>query len=183
MTIINAIRRRVAVTRGLPTPLYLDGRRVKLAAGKETTRSGRAWAPPRGDALAQAARQLYPTMVADTEALASFGNQALDQVNAEVSQIVRDVGRVDIPELTSIMHEINDRMRGFAAVRPERPQDAGDLHQVLRRHPGPVPQRSSSGDRRCVARPGYLTYPHPRPHCAPTGGAVVARRTDLSGHA
>ncbi|MFF5171514.1 toxic anion resistance protein [Micromonospora sp. NPDC000089] len=61
----------------------------------------------------QAARQLYPTMLTNTEALASFGNQALDQVNAQVSRIFREVGRVDIPELTSIMHEINDRMRGF----------------------------------------------------------------------
>ena len=61
----------------------------------------------------QAARQLYPTMLVNTEALASFGNQALDQVNAQVSRIFREVGRVDIPELTSIMHEINDRMRGF----------------------------------------------------------------------
>ncbi|MFE9201996.1 toxic anion resistance protein [Micromonospora sp. NPDC007230] len=61
----------------------------------------------------QAARQLYPTMLANTEALANFGNQALDQVNAQVSRIFREVGRVDIPELTSIMHEINDRMRSF----------------------------------------------------------------------
>ncbi|SBT55015.1 toxic anion resistance protein [Micromonospora narathiwatensis] len=62
---------------------------------------------------AQAARQLYPTMLANTDALANFGNQALDQVNAQVSRIFREVGRVDIPELTSIMHEINDRMRSF----------------------------------------------------------------------
>ena len=61
----------------------------------------------------QAARQLYPTMLANTDALANFGNQALDQVNAQVSRIFREVGRVDIPELTSIMHEINDRMRSF----------------------------------------------------------------------
>ncbi|SCG39450.1 toxic anion resistance protein [Micromonospora inositola] len=61
----------------------------------------------------QASRQLYPTMLANTEALASFGNQALDQVNAQVSRIFREVGRVDIPELTGIMHEINDRMRSF----------------------------------------------------------------------
>ncbi len=61
----------------------------------------------------QAARQLYPTMLANTEALASFGTQALDQVNAQVGRIFREVGRVDIPELTGIMHEINDRMRSF----------------------------------------------------------------------
>ncbi|MFJ6195406.1 toxic anion resistance protein [Micromonospora sp. NPDC092111] len=61
----------------------------------------------------QAARQLYPTMLTNTEALASFGNQALDEVNTQVSRIFREVGRVDIPELTGIMHEINDRMRSF----------------------------------------------------------------------
>ncbi|PSK65507.1 TelA-like protein [Micromonospora sp. MH33] len=69
--------------------------------------------PAQFDQARQAARQLYPTMLVNTEALASFGNQALDQVNAQVSRIFREIGRVDIPELTSIMHEINDRMRGF----------------------------------------------------------------------
>ncbi|WP_192769170.1 hypothetical protein [Plantactinospora soyae] len=59
--------------------------------------------PGQLDQARQAARQLYPTMLSNTEALASFGNQALDQVNAQVSRIFRDVGRVDIPELTSIM--------------------------------------------------------------------------------
>jgi uncharacterized protein YaaN involved in tellurite resistance len=69
--------------------------------------------PAQREQAEQAARQLYPTMLANTDALANFGNQALDQVNSQVSRIFREVGRVDIPELTGIMHEINDRMRSF----------------------------------------------------------------------
>ncbi|MDG4797071.1 toxic anion resistance protein [Micromonospora sp. WMMD1082] len=60
-----------------------------------------------------AARQLYPAMLANTEQLASFGNSAIDQVNTQVSRIFKEVGRVDIPELTSIMRQLNDRMRTF----------------------------------------------------------------------
>jgi uncharacterized protein YaaN involved in tellurite resistance len=60
-----------------------------------------------------AAKQLYPTMLANTDALATFGTNAVDQVNAQVNRIFRDVGRVNIPELTGIMHELNDRMRNF----------------------------------------------------------------------
>ncbi|TDC01774.1 hypothetical protein E1091_02200 [Micromonospora fluostatini] len=66
----------------------------------------------RGQAEA-AARQLYPAMLADTDQLASFGTSAIDQVNAQVSRIFTEVGRVDIPELTSIMRQLNDRMRTF----------------------------------------------------------------------
>ncbi|MEN3615595.1 toxic anion resistance protein [Plantactinospora sp. ZYX-F-223] len=60
-----------------------------------------------------AAGQLYPAMLANTDQLASFGNSAIDQVNAQVSRIFHEVGRVNIPELTGIMHELNDRMRNF----------------------------------------------------------------------
>jgi uncharacterized protein YaaN involved in tellurite resistance len=52
-------------------------------------------------------------MLANTDQLASFGNSAIDQVNAQVSRIFHEVGRVNIPELTGIMHELNDRMRNF----------------------------------------------------------------------
>jgi uncharacterized protein YaaN involved in tellurite resistance len=59
------------------------------------------------------AEKLYPTMLASTNELANFGGAAIEQVNAQVTRIFREVGRVDIPELTSIMHQLNDRMRGF----------------------------------------------------------------------
>src|SRR5262245_26592749 len=51
-----------------------------------------------------AAKQIYPTMLANTDALATFGTSAIDQVNAQVSRIFKEVGRVNIPELTGIMH-------------------------------------------------------------------------------
>ncbi|WP_326558889.1 toxic anion resistance protein [Micromonospora sp. NBC_01796] len=59
------------------------------------------------------AEKLYPTMLASTNELANFGSAAIEQVNAQVTRIFREVGRVDIPELTSIMRQLNDRMRGF----------------------------------------------------------------------
>lgn len=63
---------------------------------------------------AQAAgKQLYPVMLANTDQLAAFGNAAIDGVNSQVTRIFREVGRVDIPELTGIMHDLNDRMRRF----------------------------------------------------------------------
>ncbi|GAA3296289.1 toxic anion resistance protein [Dactylosporangium vinaceum] len=60
-----------------------------------------------------AAKQLYPVMLANTDQLAAFGTSAIDGVNAQVTRIFREVGRVNIPELTGIMHELNDRMRNF----------------------------------------------------------------------
>ncbi|WP_117210943.1 toxic anion resistance protein [Allorhizocola rhizosphaerae] len=59
------------------------------------------------------AGQVYPQMLANTETLAQFGSGAIEQVNAQVQRIFREVGPVKIPELTAIMHQINDRMRDF----------------------------------------------------------------------
>jgi uncharacterized protein YaaN involved in tellurite resistance len=58
-------------------------------------------------------QKLFPAMLADTDQLATFGSTAIEQVNAQVNRIFREVGPVDIPELTQIMHEVNDRMRDF----------------------------------------------------------------------
>ena len=69
--------------------------------------------PAQREQAAAAAKQLLPAMLANTEQLATFGNSAIDQVNAQVNRIFREVGRVDIPELTAIMHQLNDRMRTF----------------------------------------------------------------------
>ena len=63
-------------------------------------------------ARAMAVQQL-PAMLADTDKLATFGDPALTAVNAQVNRIFNEVGPVQIPELTTIMHEINDRMRAF----------------------------------------------------------------------
>ncbi|GIH06172.1 toxic anion resistance protein [Rhizocola hellebori] len=62
---------------------------------------------------ATVAEQMYPVLLASADQLATFGSQAIDQVNAQVQRIFREVGPVKIPELTAIMHEINDRMRNF----------------------------------------------------------------------
>src|SRR5262245_61384752 len=51
------------------------------------------------------AKQLFPAMLNNTEQLATFGTPAIEQVNAQVNRIFREVGPVDIPELTQIMHE------------------------------------------------------------------------------
>lgn len=59
------------------------------------------------------ARQLYPQMLGNTDQLANFGSGAIEGVNAQVQRIFHEVGPVKIPELTAIMHEINDRMRDF----------------------------------------------------------------------
>ncbi|WP_034591944.1 toxic anion resistance protein [Hamadaea tsunoensis] len=69
--------------------------------------------PAQREQAEKAALQLYPQMLANTDALATFGTSAIDGVNAQVQRIFREVGPVRIPELTSIMHEINDRMRDF----------------------------------------------------------------------
>ncbi|MEL4358654.1 MULTISPECIES: toxic anion resistance protein [unclassified Luteococcus] len=59
------------------------------------------------------ATQQLPAMLADTQKLATFGDQALTAVNSQVNRIFQEVGPVQIPELTTIMHQINDRMREF----------------------------------------------------------------------
>jgi uncharacterized protein YaaN involved in tellurite resistance len=69
--------------------------------------------PAQQEQARAAAQQLYPVMLANTDQLATFGTGAIDQVNAQVNRIFREVGPVNIPELTQIMHEVNDRMREF----------------------------------------------------------------------
>ncbi|WP_040160559.1 toxic anion resistance protein [Nigerium massiliense] len=69
--------------------------------------------PTQAEQAGAAAAQLYPKMLANTDLMATFGDQALDGVNAQVNRIFSEIGPVEIPELTSIMHEINDRMRSF----------------------------------------------------------------------
>lgn len=69
--------------------------------------------PAQREQAAALAKQQLPAMLANTDQLATFGTTAIDQVNAQVNRIFREVGPVDIPELTQIMHEVNDRMRDF----------------------------------------------------------------------
>lgn len=79
--------------------------------------------PAQAEQARAAAAQLYPKMLTNTDLLATFGNQALDGVNAQVNRIFKEIGNVEIPELTAIMHQINDRMRAFRSkYDPSLPQ-------------------------------------------------------------
>jgi uncharacterized protein YaaN involved in tellurite resistance len=69
--------------------------------------------PPQQEQALTVAKQMFPTMLANTDQLATFGTSAIEQVNVQVNRIFREVGPVDIPELTQIMHQVNDRMRDF----------------------------------------------------------------------
>jgi uncharacterized protein YaaN involved in tellurite resistance len=69
--------------------------------------------PAQREQAAALARKVYPAMLANADQLAGFGTAAIDGVNAQVQRIFKEVGPVRIPELTAIMHEINDRMRDF----------------------------------------------------------------------
>lgn len=46
-------------------------------------------------------------------------------MNAQVNRIFNEVGPVQIPDLTTIMHEINDRMRAFEHYDPADPRVRG----------------------------------------------------------
>ena len=61
----------------------------------------------------QAAVQLMPKMLDNTQLLSDFGNQALEGVNMQVARIFKEIGPVEIPELTHMMQQINDSMRSF----------------------------------------------------------------------
>jgi len=61
----------------------------------------------------EAAVQLLPKMLDNTQLLSDFGNQALEGVNMQVARIFKEIGPVEIPELTSMMQQINDSMRSF----------------------------------------------------------------------
>lgn len=60
-----------------------------------------------------AALQLMPQMIENTQLLSDFGNQALEGVNMQVARIFKEIGPVEIPELTHMMQQINDSMRSF----------------------------------------------------------------------
>lgn len=61
----------------------------------------------------EAAVQLMPKMLDNTQLLSDFGNQALEGVNMQVARIFKEIGPVEIPELTNMMQQINDSMRSF----------------------------------------------------------------------
>lgn len=69
--------------------------------------------PAQREQATVAGKQLLPQMLTNTQLLADFGNQALEAVNMQVARIFSEIGPVEIPELTSMMQQINDSMRSF----------------------------------------------------------------------
>ena len=69
--------------------------------------------PAQAEQARAVARKQFPVLLADTQQLATFGDPALAAVNAQVNRIFREVAPVQIPELTTIMHQLNDRMRAL----------------------------------------------------------------------
>lgn len=69
--------------------------------------------PTQQEQAKKAGAELFARMVHNTDVLSEFGNQALDAVNMQVNRIFREIGPVEIPELTKLMEQINDQMREF----------------------------------------------------------------------
>src|SRR5215470_9659140 len=67
-----------------------------------------------GKSLEQAqayARQLYPQMLENTQIMLEFGKDAVAGMNTLIDRLLREVGQVDIPQLTAIMRNLNNEMR------------------------------------------------------------------------
>jgi uncharacterized protein YaaN involved in tellurite resistance len=59
----------------------------------------------------QYAKQLYPQMLANTQIMMTFGSDSVAGMNTLINRLLKEVEPVDIPELTQIMHHLNDEMR------------------------------------------------------------------------
>lgn len=88
--------------------------------------------PAQQEQAKAAAVQLLPKMVENTQFMADFGNQALDVVNQQVNRIFKEIGPVEIPELTHMMQQINDAMRSFRKkYDPSIPQVRDAFNQFM----------------------------------------------------
>jgi len=69
-----------------------------------------------GDTLAKAqamANELYPQLKSSTQAYLTFGSGALEDMNALVDSLLKEIAPVTIPELKELMHDLNAGMRGI----------------------------------------------------------------------
>jgi uncharacterized protein YaaN involved in tellurite resistance len=71
------------------------------------------------DSLAKAtayAKQELPTLIADPNKLAEFGNEAVEGVNSLASQMLHEAGKAaNIPELTKLTNDLDDKIRSFTS--------------------------------------------------------------------
>ena len=71
---------------------------------------------PTRSAVEAKAKQLFPVLYADDNALGTFGNEAVESINSLVASMMIDLGKAaDVPELTALTHDLDDRLRGFTA--------------------------------------------------------------------
>lgn len=77
-------------------------------------------------ALAEA-KKILPEILMNTQALAIYGNSALDAVNDLSDQMTKNRPSVEMPELNRIMRDLNLRMSGIN--RKYDPSDPGVLKQ------------------------------------------------------
>ncbi len=57
------------------------------------------------------AQRLYPQMLNNTQVMMEFGRDAVAGMNQLIDTLLKEVGPVDIPELTAIMRNLNNEMR------------------------------------------------------------------------
>jgi uncharacterized protein YaaN involved in tellurite resistance len=84
------------------------------------------------------AKQELPTLLADPNNLAKLGNEAVEGVNALASRMLHEAGRAaDIPELTKLTNELDDRIRSFTSKysqsdRAEQIHRARDAYEGMK---------------------------------------------------
>jgi uncharacterized protein YaaN involved in tellurite resistance len=72
-------------------------------------------APTRA-AVEAKAKQLFPVLYGDDNALSTFGNEAVESINSLVASMMTDLGKAaDVPELTALTNELDDKLRGFTS--------------------------------------------------------------------
>jgi uncharacterized protein YaaN involved in tellurite resistance len=60
------------------------------------------------------AKGVFPKLAEDPNQLDAFGSEAVDEINGLVKQMLDEAGReADIPQIVSITHDLDDRMRQF----------------------------------------------------------------------
>lgn len=76
------------------------------------------------------AQQQLPTLIADPNNLAKLGNEAVEGVNALAGRMLHEAGKAaNIPELTKLTNELDDRIRSFTSRYSETDR-ADQIHRA-----------------------------------------------------